>query len=251
MQSRALFIQDRSTIFHLKDIDPRVLSQTIPDNYIDQRLWLERLRLWLYYNSSISNDLKYWAIRHVLEAKDLSEFQNIADFFRENTDSFNAKWSYRRALKESHIWHETIMHENHEEKIQKKHGIELDHKLSYDPLPLEYEMCGYHFYALDTPRALIEEGVHMHHCVATHIDQVMKRMSFIYSVQKNGERLSTLELEKVDYNLVPFGTLRIGQHCGPCNSIPRIELGKVAIDFKNYINNHLKGSSDYVGTTQK
>ena len=62
---------------------------------------------------------------------------------------------------------------------------------------------------LQNKEEFIEEGLAMHHCVATYWG---KRNSFILSVRKNGKRLATIEIDMHDFS--------VKQCRAVCNEVP-------------------------------
>ena len=77
--------------------------------------------------------------------------------------------------------------------------------------------------SLNNSDELWEEGAEMSHCVGGYDQECFKNESRIYSIRRNGERVSTLEIRKVG------GKLTIGQNYGPGNTRVRDEaVGRLA-----------------------
>jgi|26BtaG_2_1085354.scaffolds.fasta_scaffold08542_4 hypothetical protein len=133
-------------------------------------------------------------------------------------EEFNPKWSYRR------------MEEQHEKFTQAIHR----RKYSDQPFPWmellpeevkEVEYKGYKAMLLDNALAIRDEGSAMHHCVGGYTQRCAKAMYMVYSITKDGKRVSTLGI-RVDQrapthslsqkNLI--GGYRLNQHYGYCNS---------------------------------
>lgn len=85
-----------------------------------------------------------------------------------------------------------------------------------------------------------EEGVKMHHCVASYAELVREGEYLVYSIQKAGQRYSTLG---VKVNAVSDGhkSYIFSQHYGPCNQ--EVE-DKEAIQLVTYVINMLNTSQE-------
>jgi PcfJ-like protein len=55
-------------------------------------------------------------------------------------------------------------------------------------------VCGYRFMPLLTPDGLMEEGEKMRNCVASYIHKASSGACLIYSIQRGGQRLATMEI---------------------------------------------------------
>ena len=116
--------------------------------------------------------------------------RDLVDFVRAHADTFNPRWTLKRARTNEQKWHaELAMAE-----VVEDTGASPDTVIDYTPLPLSWEHGGLSFVALQTGKALWAEGAAMHHCVVTYWQNVVNGESRIYSILENGNRIATLEL---------------------------------------------------------
>lgn len=79
-------------------------------------------------------------------------------------------------------------------------------------IPKQLNEGDYSIVLLDNPRSIREEGDVMKHCVASYINLVVRKEYLVYSVMKNGERVSTVGYYKRN------DVWEIQQQYGKCNS---------------------------------
>jgi PcfJ-like protein len=121
--------------------------------------------------------------------------------------------------------------------------VPLDTVIEYMPLPLLWECGGLRFVALQTGKALHEEGAAMHHCVASYWQNVVNGGSRIYSILENGNRVATLELTgRPDNSRWGTSLYRVGQLVGTCNSRPAPEVAKAVGTFVEEISSDEQSS---------
>lgn len=81
-----------------------------------------------------------------------------------------------------------------------------------DNVPKQHVRGDYSIVLLDNPRSIREEGDVMKHCVASYINLVARKEYLVYSVMKNGEKVSTVGYYKTNDGW------EIQQQYGKCNS---------------------------------
>ena len=86
----------------------------------------------------------------------------------------------------------------------------------------------YSIVLLDNPKAIREEGDAMKHCVASYVYLVARKEYLVYSVMKNGEKVSTVGYYKTNDGW------EIQQQYGKCNSIIQDDAEKfIALEMLN------------------
>lgn len=86
------------------------------------------------------------------------------------------------------------------------------------------------FVPLSTGSDIIAEGSEMKHCVASYLQAAMAGETFIVSVQKNNEKIATLELVQGDED-----EWEVSQLYGPGNSIVTADIEDAAFDLLDKI----------------
>lgn len=98
-------------------------------------------------------------------------------------------------------------------------------------IPKQLNEGDYSIVLLDNPRSIREEGDVMKHCVASYIYLVARKEYLVYSVMKNGEKVSTVGYYKTNNGW------EIQQQYGKCNSIVQDYAEKfIAYEMLNEIN---------------
>lgn len=219
----------------LSTIAPSPLAQAIPGSAEDQARWLSQLqalRSHLRLHGR-SDWFVAWAAVNLRDAAAWRYATELADFARHLRSRFDRSWSFTQARAASERWHCDIARRSVESRYS---AAQLAEIADYAPLPVEAEFDGYTFHALRTRPAIFEEGACMHHCVATYVETVFARQCWLYSVQRGGQRIATLEVRLA--RPVPGRTARflMPQIKGPFNRAPPVEALKAADKLVTEIN---------------
>jgi hypothetical protein len=180
-------------------LDATVLGRIIPEKPGAQRRWIGELAKWIEAHKTmcrfhpIAPELHFqWAAENILKAA-TGERRTVADFAFRSGQPFNEAWGWKRAHEEAELWHDTLTTDAELRRIKIPATMRIDHATHADDL----EYGDYRFVALRTPAEIIAEGRKMRHCVASYVQQVMAGGCHIVSVRKSGERIATMELNKV------------------------------------------------------
>lgn len=120
-------------------------------------------------------------------------------------------------------------------------------KLAWEPLFTEsQEVEGLTFVPLANGADIINEGQIMNHCVGSYLQAAMAGKTFIVSVQENGERRSTMELNKDSE-----GLWVIGQHYGKNNSDIPDYLEVAGLELVDQMNEGLIKSNTNTGMQEE
>ncbi len=175
---------------------------------------------------------------------------DLADFIGSQPNQFNPTWTLARAVATMNAWHDQLAKANHEEKFFLENGLQWEETIDYGRLPVERVVGSFAFRALQSGKALYEDGREMHHCVGSYSSDVISGRSRIYSVVhvETLKRVATLELVgtvnaggyPVSYDLamnsVAFPPWGLGQIKGPCNAVVRTACYNTAQEFVSIVN---------------
>ena len=104
-------------------------------------------------------------------------------------------------------------------------------------IPKQLNEGDYSIALLGNPRSIREEGDVMKHCVASYINLVARKEYLVYSVMKNGEKVSTVGYYKTNDGW------EIQQQYGKCNSRVQDDAEKfIALEMLNAINKYKCGT---------
>ena len=198
LDARVLTSSRATVIRRLALMNPSTLAQIIPATRQKQNAWLQALQNWCDWMASHSEDNNNrcpffeWAATNYpgVTYGEANGVRHMVDFVCAHADTFNPLWTRERARAEEQKWHDDLAMAEMVECT----GVPLDTVIEYMPLPLLWECGGLRFVALQTGKALHEEGAAMHHCVASYWQNVVNGGSRIYSILENGSRVATLEL---------------------------------------------------------
>jgi hypothetical protein len=231
-------------IQELSKLAASTLSQVIPERTVEQGPWLRNLHTWTdimrrrFNDSSLHFEWAAWHTRpaEIQEAAEEAQWPigEVADFAGAHPDRFNLRWTFRRAVEEAREWHVQLQRANEEQAFFLRYGKRWDEDIDYDPLPARLDVPGHVFLALRSGKALFEEGLAMHHCVASYARDVVIGSSRIYSIidAKTGRRLATVELtqHRSKQGWIPV------QCKGPANVAPSRAVGTAVTAFLNHVN---------------
>jgi len=254
LDARVLTSSRATVIRRLALMNPSTLAQIIPATRQKQHAWLQALQNWCDWMASHSEDNNNrcpffdWAATNYpgVTYGEANGVRHMVDFVCAHADKFNARWTRERARAEEQKWHDDFAMAEMVECT----GLPLDTVIEYMPLPLLWECGGLRFVALQTGKALHEEGAAMHHCVASYWQNVVNGGSRIYSILANGNRVATLELTgrltqyRGTNDTFMASAAGIGQRSryqvhqlvGARNSRPAPEVAKVVGTFVEEIN---------------
>jgi len=132
------------------------------------------------------------------------------------------KFNWGFLMRQQERWHE----ERRNEKFEKSGAASL----AWAPVAASFVSGDLSATPLADARALYEEGQKMHHCVFSYAERCHEGRERIVSIQRAGQRVSTLELfplnaARQQMNLAADGSnahkvhsWKIGQNNGPCNA---------------------------------
>ena len=133
------------------------------------------------------------AIDNCFKSKDLKQalggFSNtVADTIRmakQLNENYNLNWSENKWKQKHEEYSEILTSRQYSKEKFSKLDEYKDHIID------DYECV-----LLRSPFEIAQEGLKMGHCVASYINRVEKNSYLVYSVRKNGEKISTLGLSK-------------------------------------------------------
>jgi hypothetical protein len=226
---------EHQVIQNLCDVPPSPLAQAIPASHRDQHTWLRALGEWsgaMQRQEQSARTLFDWAAyalgNHISRAGgSLDQASAVADYAAFHVDSFNRRWSYQRAFRVALEWHEELARASSEKAYLLTHKMGWNDLIDYGDLPRTRTIEEYEIVALQSGAALHAEGADMHHCVASYARNVIRGLSRIFSVRKNGRRVATFEISRSGFLLasgeflqLPGGRLshKLIQIKGPYNA---------------------------------
>lgn len=208
-------------IWGLRNVPPSALSQAIPGTVAQQQIWLRGLKKVRararMRGAELPDGAMLWfvvALGAVARRPDwrpqISRAADLVDLFK--TGRFNPAWSFDEAASAHAIWAADTAKRTSREAFFKTYGVDLDHDVDFAPQPNSpTTIDGMEIVPLRSGEALITEGALMRHCVSTYMRDILAARSCIYSIQKDGNRIATLELSSGDRPLLK-------QIKGPCNT---------------------------------
>jgi hypothetical protein len=197
---------------------PELLS-FMPDTTPQQLIWL-RVVDWAC--RKIDADFGAWAARHVAEIPGRSHREvggflaNISDWATAEAGSpghefvtrpFTPSMSLKTATSLSAEWHEAVANNL------------AGPNAAFPPAWLPAAKIGNtEIVPIEDAATLYREGSAMHHCVGTYYERVQSGELYVYSMQRDGERVATLALGRYD------GEVYLDQIRGACNIEPPKEI---------------------------
>lgn len=222
LRSTAVAAAYAEVIWNLRNVPPSALSQAIPDKVSDQQAWLKALKsvrrraelraatlpdgALQWFVSALGVAVRGAKNRRVL----LSNASDLVDLFV--SSRFNPAWTFDEAVTAHGLWVADMAKRDSLKSFFATYGVGLDHEVNFAPQPNEMTTIdGMDVVPLRSGEALITEGALMRHCVSTYMRDILAARSCIYSLQKNGKRVATLELSS-------GGRPVLKQLRGPCNA---------------------------------
>lgn len=170
-----------------------------------------------------------WAKDYVKPWKDTSAMRRARNIYADTERMasqlnlpFNPKWSYSR-MEEAHDEYATKLN-------KQKYSPDVFPCLSSENIR-EYEDEGYKASLLLSSKDIIDEGRAMHHCVSRYVDVVRGGRYLVYSVSKEGKKVSTIGINKT-----PKG-YTLNQHYRECNKEVSKEEKILATNLIQALNN--------------
>lgn len=200
LSEQSLRTSDKGVIGELLTFQPSMLAQCIPDS-ADQRLWLDGLKIWTALSPAKKNakyGLSWVAMRLKEDVSRIELLHSLRDFVQRGGGRINSRWSWQKAIAEVQAWHERLNDERRIEDMIRDAARQaaMERVICKAPLPDRAETDGYEFIVLRTGRALQEEGIALHHCVASYAGAVKRGHCAIVSVRREGVNVATLEIGK-------------------------------------------------------
>jgi len=208
--ARALSLDYEDALVGLARVAPSTLSQIIPASVARQRRWLsayQEFRERLGKSCTDPNSEVTWAATQIAAHNASCEAAgDIADFVAMGDQRINGAWSWPRAQQAARDWHDRLSAGD----AKRQFGVMAYQVVDLGSHPDHLVIDGLEFVALRTPSAIHAEGRYMRHCVSTYVGYVINGMSSIVSIQRDEQRIATLELRQG----------RIAQLKGRFNSLP-------------------------------
>lgn len=200
-------------------VAPSSLAQAIPPTPEQQGVWLSGLERWRRHMARHFRDanlLLDWATVNFRDDAGRVLIRRVAEFAGQNLAAFDRDWTFAQAHTAARRWLAA--------RAPAKETRRPDWRtiVDYAPLPSHAKAAGLELHALQTREALFEEGALMRHCVYRYSDEVEEGSSRIYSVRRDGRRVATLEIVRLDSSSAP--RFRVAQLRGPCNARPTPEI---------------------------
>lgn len=227
-------------IWDMRSIQPSALSQAIPDKVGHQIAWLRALRAARLRATqrcrTLPNGEMHWlatvfggTIPTKVKPRDLERCAaDIADMLMDRR--FNPVWSFDEAVSAHAEWAANAAKRAALSNFVMTYGVGLDHEVDYTPQYNEpVALDGYDIVPLRSGESLIVEGAFMRHCVPTYMRDILSIKSCLYSIQKDGRRVATLQTSS------GYAPVQIQQIKGPCNAAVTADVRKVAETFVHSI----------------
>lgn len=213
LSARAINGVGRAFLAKLSALPPSVLAQAIPQDVARQRIFVTNCEdvFSLDVDGVDPARFRLWAAQRLCGCNP-PIVRVVMDYVSRGHGHIDPKWTADMAVAAAERWHRTLALEGVEKAFFQELKIGFEEAMSYGDFDLEAAAAGHEFLALQSGRALFEEGVAMHHCVGSYSADVIRGDSRIYSVRKDGKRVATLELK------VRGGAWVVAQLSGPCNA---------------------------------
>jgi hypothetical protein len=214
----ALSLDYEDALIGLGRVAPSTLSQIIPSAVSRQRKWLRAYQAFrdrLRHSCTDPNAHATWAATRIAEHRvSWGAAADVADFVAMGDQPINPAWSWGRAEQAARDWHDRLSAGD----ANRKFGVMAGQIVDTGSHPDHFVVDGFEFVALRTPMAIHTEGRYMRHCVSSYVSYVINGVASIVSVQRDEERIATLELRKG----------RIAQLKGRFNSAPAADTRAAA-----------------------
>lgn len=137
-------------------------------------------------------------------------------------EEFKATWDLQE-MQKRHDAYTVLLHNRRTQRLKEKE-LEIEKNFEWlGNVKTATNSCGeFTSELIKTPGRLQEEGVKMHHCVASYASAVAAKMYIVYSIKKNGEPYSTLGVR-----LSSEGSVTLDQHLKACNKAVDEENAKL------------------------
>lgn len=185
--------RDFTTLIALSRLNPSLVAQELPLE--NQVFWLSNIGVWTRRRVPI--EVLEWVVTHnPKDPVDLGTHDNLADFAERV--GFSPKASWVSVVRASALWHE----EQAQRQISERIGLDA-YVANYGPFEDVHQVPNHssiepkidiQIHALKTQPALIEEHIHMKHCVDGYWRRVRLRDCLIFSIRTGDHRIATVEL---------------------------------------------------------
>lgn len=233
LRSTAVAAGYAEVIWSLRNVPPSALSQAIPDTVSHQQMWLRALKAVSvrakWRGASLPDGALHWfvcalgvaVVRAPKAGRELlSNVNDLVDLFV--CGRFNPVWTFEEAVTAHGVWAAEVAKRESLKSFFATYGVDLDHEVDFAPQPNELTTIdGMDVVPLRSGEALVTEGALMRHCVSTYMRDILAARSCIYSLQKDGKRVATLELSSGDRPVLK-------QLKGPCNARVTPDVESVA-----------------------
>lgn len=141
-----------------------------------------------------------------LKVADFWDYTLIRDYLAHVPAASTKGATWASLMRKQQVWHR----ENGRRELERRKAE--GGCLGWTPMVQKLQAGNLEAISLNNSDELWEEGTEMSHCVGGYDQDCFKNVSRIYSIRRNGERVSTLEIRKV------AGKLTIGQNYGRRNT---------------------------------
>lgn len=214
----------------LSKMNNSTLAQIIPPREERQKTWLASLSKWCVGMDKRGKAKSYlfpWAATALsgLNTADSEMALDLIDFICSSRRPFNERWTLQQAKRAEGDWHAELVKRDGAAEFFQRFNVGFADAIDYTPFPRTAAIGGYEFAALDSGEKIFAEGIAMHHCVSTYCGQVLHGLSRLFSIQKDGVRIATVEYA------IQSNRYRAAQIKGPCNRAVIAAVRKAATDF--------------------
>ncbi len=199
LTAEGLRLSDKNVLGALFKLNPSTLAQIIPPSS-SQRSWLSGIRGWLRLNDDAAQRLPLdWYARQLGEDQSrVEQCDQLLDWIQRGNGAVSRLISWEQAMAGVERWHLSLRSDREIRRMlaNKAARARYDSIICKAPIPDAVEVDQYSFVALRRPRDLRDEGVAMHHCVASYEGMVERGTCAVVSVRRDGVRIATIELRK-------------------------------------------------------
>lgn len=228
----------RDVFMLLGPVPPSVLAQAIPTRLSAQMSWLGMADAWLSAPIMIQRpEVAWWGLQAAgtyaqafshTERKSLrGKAHDLLDAMQRGSMPVDVRWTWPQALAAMERWHDGLAERKAMEAAAK--APDWRTPIDYGGLPLQVEIDGLKFEALNTLEKLALEGARMRHCVISYHPDVVAGRCRIYGLRDaaTGERIATLEIQPTQHH----AGWKVAQMKGPRNSQPYHTVQWAALRF--------------------
>ncbi|MEO1694422.1 MAG: PcfJ domain-containing protein, partial [Pseudomonadota bacterium] len=185
LRGDAIVRDDTRLLGSLSAIQPSRLAQIIPTSRDEQRAWLDSAHHWRRTAKRVTRnatEIVAWAAANRCDQHDKNLATELVDFAWHTRATFDRRWTFAEAQAACERWHDAYAAEMADLQYSAAENSEV---ADYGTLPAFHLADGYTFIALQTRKAIFDEGCAMHHCVATYVDRVFAQRCRLSAMNTN------------------------------------------------------------------